>query len=476
VTPDRRRAIDLDPDRLFPSDPSRREVARRLYAQVRDLPIVSPHGHVDPVLLLDNRPFDNPAALFVTPDHYVTRMLHAHGVSLGDLGIRRGDGSGAVADPRSTWRLLCEHWEDFRGTPSRFWIESELAQVFDVPIRPSAADADLLYDRLMERFALPEHRPRALYERFRVEVLATTDDPCSDLSAHRRLREDPTWSGRVVPTFRPDRYLDPSLPDWPRSVEDLGRAAGVGTTTYRGFIEALEARRTFFRKQGATATDHGPPTAGTAILAASEAERIFAGAIRGTAPPAERVQFREHMLTEMARMSCDDGMVMQLHPGVFRNHHPPTWRDYGTDVGADIPVAIEFTRALQPLLGLYGTHPNFRLVLFTVDETAWSRELAPLAGFYPSVHVGAPWWFIDTPDAMLRFRAAVTDTAGFGKTSGFVDDTRAFCSIPVRHDTARRIDCAHLSRLVVEHRLGEDEAGEVVTDLAYRLPRRVFRF
>jgi glucuronate isomerase len=468
--------IDLHPDRLFPANPSRRDVARRLYQEVRGLPIVAPHGHVDPVVLLDDEPFTDPASLLVTPDHYVTRMLHAHGVPLGELGIPSRDPGGDLAEPRQTWRLLCQHWEAFRGTPSRYWIEAELAQVFDVPVRPSAADADLIYDQLVERFALPEYRPRALFERFGVEVLATTDDPCSDLSVHRRLAEDPSWTGSVVPTFRPDAYLDPSLPGWAERVEELGHAAGADTTSYTGYLEALADRRAYFKAHGATATDHSPPDPSTVILSPAQAEQIFVRAQQGRAGPDEQRAFRQHMLCEMARMSCDDGLVMQLHPGVLRNHHLPTWRDFGNDRGADIPVAVEFTRALRPLLDLYGTHPAFRMVLFTVDETTWSRELAPLAGFYPSVYVGAPWWFLDTPDAMLRFRAAVTDTAGFAKTSGFVDDTRAFCSIPVRHDTARRVDCAFLSRLVVEHRLSEEEAVETAKDLAYRLPHQVFRF
>ena len=468
--------IDLDPDRLLPAEPSQRDVARQLYQGVRGLPIVSPHGHVDPLLLLENAPFDNPASLFVTPDHYVTRMLHAQGVPLDALGIPRRGGDGGVAGPREVWRALCQHWDAFRGTPSRHWIEAELVEVFEVPIRPSAADADLLYDRLIERFALPECRPRALFQRFGVEVLATTDDPCSDLAAHRSLAEDPSWSGRLVPTFRPDGLLDPSLPGWSGRLDELGRAAGVDTRRYPGYLEALEDRRRYFREHGATATDHGPPDPVTVMLSHEHAERLFAQALLGRATPDELQAFRGHMLCEMARMSCDDGLVMQLHPGVLRNHHPPTLRDFGTDRGADIPVAVEFTRSLRPLLERYGDHPNFRIVLFTLDETTWSRELAPLAGFYPSVYLGAPWWFLDTPDAMLRFRAAVTDTAGFAKTSGFVDDTRAFCSIPARHDTARRVDCAFLSRLVVEHRLDEEEAAETAGDLAHRLPRRVFRF
>ena len=467
--------IALDPDRLLPAEPSLRAVARRLYDEVRALPIISPHGHVDPLLLLEDRAFDNPAALFVGPDHYVTRLLHAQGVALADLGIPRSDGSGSVADPRQVWRLLCAHWDAFRGTPSRYWLEAALVEVFDLPVRPSAADADLIYERLVERFALPQYRPRALFERFGVEVLATTDDPCSDLSAHRRLAEDPTWRGRVVPTFRPDVYLDPTRSGWAERMGELGRVAACDTTGYPGFIEALEKRRAHFKQHGATATDLGPPDAGAEPLSPAVAARIYSAALRGAAGDAERVAFRRHMLCEMARMSCEDGLVMQLHPGVLRDHHPPTLRDFGPDRGADIPVAIEFTRALRPLLELYGAHPGFRMVIFTLDESTWSRELAPLAGFYPSVYLGAPWWFLDTPDAMLRFRAAVTDTAGFAKTSGFVDDTRAFCSIPVRHDAARRVDCAFLSRLVSEHRLDEAEAIDTARDLAYRLPRAVFR-
>ena len=467
--------ITLHPERLLPPEPSQREVARRLHQEVRDLPIVSPHGHVDPLLLLEDRPFADPAALFISPDHYVTRLLHAQGVPLGELGVPRRDGAGPVADPHHVWRLLCEHWEAFRGTPSRYWLEAALVEVFDVPIRPSRADADLIYERLVERFALPEYRPRALFERFGVEVLATTDDPCSDLSVHRRLAGDPTWRGRVIPTFRPDVYLDPTREGWAERVGELGRVAGSDTTAYPGFIEALESRRAYFREHGATATDLGPPDAGAEPLSPAEAGRIYSAALRGAAADAELVAFRRHMLCEMARMSCEDGLVMQLHPGVLRDHHPPTWGEFGPDRGADIPITVEFTRALRPLLELYGTHPRFRMVIFTVDEATWSRELAPLAGFYPSVYLGAPWWFLDTPDAMLRFRSAVTDTAGFAKTSGFVDDARAFCSIPVRHDAARRADCAFLSRLVVEHRLDEAEAVETARYLAHRLPREVFR-
>jgi glucuronate isomerase len=434
-----------------------RGLARRLYEEIRALPIVSAHGHVDPTLLAEDRPFPDPATLLVTPDHYVTRLLHAHGVGLSQLGLT-GTGERSCPEPRAVWRLLCEHWWAFRGTPSRYWLEAELADIFGVTTRPAAHTADVLFDELSEKLASPEFRPRALFERFGVETLATTDDPCSDLAAHRALAADNAVSGRVVPTFRPDAYLDPSRADWTNRVADLGRVAGVSTGDYAGFLAALAARRQYFISQGATATDHSPADAGSEPLDRREAGRIYTAAMAGTATSHEQVAFRRHMLSEMARMACEDGLVMQLHPAVCRNHHTPTAEVFGSDTGHDIPVAVEFTRALRPLLERYGTHPRFRLVLFTVDESTWSRELAPLAGFYPSVFVGVPWWFLDSPNGMRRFRNAVTDTVGFHKTSGFVDDTRAFCSIPVRHDMARRVDCGYLAELVAAHVLDEDEA------------------
>ncbi|HEY8458457.1 MAG TPA: glucuronate isomerase [Actinopolymorphaceae bacterium] len=466
--------IELHPDRLFPADPGVRAIARRLYESVSGLPIISPHGHVDPAILAHDEPFPDPANLFVVPDHYVTRLLHAHGVAFEQLGVPPGNPVGDV-EPREIWRTFCSHYWAFRGTPSRYWLETELVEVFGVTTRPSAETADQLFDELSERLAQPEFRPRALYEKFGIEVLATTDDPASDLSHHKRLAEDPAWKGRVVPTFRPDGYLDPNRPDWAKNVARLGEVADVDTGTYDGYIAALEQRRSYFKQHGATATDHGHDDAGSEPLEAADARRIYSAALAGAATADEKVAFRRHMLSEMARMSCDDGLVMQLHPCVLRDHHTATYQRFGRDVGGDIPVAAEYTRALRPLLERYGTHPNFRIVLFTIDEDVFSREIAPLAGFYPSVFVGAPWWFIDTPDAITRFREAVTDTVGFHKTAGFVDDTRAYCSIPARHDMARRIDCAFLARLVAEHRLPEDEAAETARDLAYRLPATTFR-
>ena len=399
------------PDRLFPPDPGVRAIARRVYAAVADLPILSPHGHVDPRLLLADQPFADPSTLLISPDHYVTRLLHAGGVSLSELGV--GAGPLTEAQSRKAWRSLCTHWSMFRGTPVRYWFESELAGIFGIDERPGAHNADDLYDRIASCLRREEFRPRALFRRFNIEVLATTDDPADDLSVHAALRADPTWTDRIIPTFRPDRYLEQGAPGWADDIGRLAVAADIDTATYAGYLAALEQRRRHFIALGATSTDHSHLDVRTDPLPAPEADRIYRSALLGRASAAEATAFRRNMLFEMARMSVEDGLVMTLHPAIHRNHHPATTRTFGADTGHDIPVRAEFTQALAPLLERFGTHPNFQLVIFTADETVFSREIAPLAGFYPSVYAGAPWWFLDAPDAIRRYRGAVTETAGF---------------------------------------------------------------
>jgi glucuronate isomerase len=465
----------LDEDRLLPADPAQRRLARQLYDEVRGLPLLSPHGHVDAAVLTDDRPFPDPARLLVTPDHYVTRLLHSQGVPLEALGVPRRDGVPVEGDPRAIWRLLCAHWHVYRGTPSRLWLEQELAELFGVRVRPSAETADEVYDAIAERLADPAFRPRALYRRFGLELLATTDSPLSTLEHHRRLREDPGWTGRVVPTFRPDALVEIRSPGWRDRVEQLGALTTADPTGYAGFVAALEERRDFFRSMGATAADHGHPTADSTPLLPADAERLFARALAGTADERDAAAFRGHMLTEFARMSCEDGLVMQVHPGVLRDHDARVHEAFGPDVGFDVPTPTEYARALRPLLNRHGSHPGLTLVLFTVDETAGGRQIAPLAGVYPAVRIGAPWWFLDAPGAMLRFREATVETAGLYNSAGFVDDTRAFCSIPARHDVARRVDCAFLAGLVARGLLPEDEAVQTAVDLTYALPRQVFR-
>jgi glucuronate isomerase len=459
-------ALTPHPDRLLPADPGVRPLARRLYEAVRDLPIVSPHGHVDPRILRDDTPFADPTSLFIQPDHYVTRLLHAGGVPLADLGV--GEGPLPEDRARAAWRLLCSHWHLLRGTPVRYWFDSSLSSIFEISERPSADNADILYDQIASLLSRPSHRPKALLERFGIDFLATTDDPADDLAAHQALRS--AVATRVAPTFRPDRYLEVGRVGWPTYVKELG---DVGD--YAGYVAALEERRRYFVANGAVSADHGHADAGAEPLDRHDAARIFASALAGSVTVGEATAFRRHMTFEMARMSCDDGLVMTLHPGIWRNHHPATLDRFGPDTGHDIPVAAEFTRALQPLLDRFGTHPGFHLVLFTVDPAVYSREIAPLAGFYPSVYAGAPWWFLDNPAEIRHYQRAVTEIAGFGRLSGFIDDTRAFCSIPARHDMSRRLDAGFLAELVAEHRLDEDEALDTLTELVATQPRTVFK-
>ncbi|MDQ0770645.1 glucuronate isomerase [Pseudarthrobacter defluvii] len=458
------------PDRLLPADPGVRDIARSLYKKVEGLPIISPHGHVDAAVIEQNTPFPDPAALLVTPDHYVTRLIHAGGVPLDQLGL----GSGP-ADSRQVWRHFCEAWPNFEGTASGYWIRQEFAHVFAIDEEPSADNADRLYDALQAKLSEPGFRPRELFKEFNIEVLATTDDPLDSLDSHAALGADPSFAARVLPTFRPDQYLNMAHPSWQDNVERLIGAAGDGASGYAGYIRALEARRRHFVERGAVSADHGVFTPTTLKLDDAEAERLFERGRSGQASGADRDAFEAHMIYQMARMSVEDGLVMTIHPGSFRNHHTPTFEAYGADTGHDIPVAVNYTEAVRPLLQDFGTAKDFHLVLFTLDETVFSRELAPLAGFYPSVYLGAPWWFLDAPDAMLRFRSAVTETAGFSRSSGFIDDTRAFCSIPARHDTARRIEASFLARLVAEHRVTEERAHELIVDIIDASPRRVFK-
>jgi len=460
----------LHDDRLFPADEGTRAIARRLYAGIRDLPIISPHGHTQAGWFARNEPFPDPVTLFVQPDHYVFRMLYSQGISLEELEI----GSKPVAEPRKVWRIFASNYHLFRGTPSRLWLDYSFQDLFGMTERLSAKTADLYYDAIESKLAMPEFSPRALFERFRIEVLATTDSPLDTLAEHAAIR-DSGWKGRIVPTFRPDPVVDPAFPDFLDRVEKLGSMTGEDTATWRGYLRALAARRQFFKSLGATATDHGHPTAQTANLSEAEAEWLFGKILAGDADAAKQEQFRAQMLTEMARMSLEDGLVMQIHPGSVRNHNTKLLERYGRDMGADIPGPTDYVGALRPMLDRFGNEPGLTIILFTLDETAFSRELAPLAGHYPCLRLGPPWWFLDSPEGMRRFRELVTETAGFYNTVGFNDDTRAFLSIPARHDVSRRIDAGFLARLVAEHRLDEDEAVELANELTVGLVRKAYK-
>lgn len=451
-----------------------REIARRLYAHVRTLPIVSPHGHADPSWFAVNAAFEDPPSLLVIPDHYLYRMLYSQGVPLESLGIPRVDGRPVERDPRKIWRLFGNHWHLFRGTPSALWLTHTFAEVFGIRERLTPESSDRIYDQLADCLARPEFRPRALFERFNIEVLATTESPLDSLLHHRMLRES-GWNGRVITTFRPDPVVDPEHPDFTVGVARLGELTGEDTSGWSGYLRALATRRQFFASHGATATDHGHPTAATFDLAASECARLFDRMLAGGVSEREAEVFRGQMLTEMARMSLEDGLVMQIHPGASRDHNSPLHRDFGSNRGGDIPTATDYVRALKPLLDRFGNDKRLSLVVFTLDESAYSRELAPLAGHYPAMKLGPAWWFLDSPEGMRRYRESVTETAGFYNTVGFNDDTRAFLSVPARHDASRRVDCALLAKWVAEHRLEEDEASELAVDLAYTLAKRAYK-
>ncbi|MDR3512249.1 MAG: glucuronate isomerase [Caulobacteraceae bacterium] len=467
------RALSLHPDRLLPADPGTRAIARALYAGVRALPIVSPHGHCDPAWFATDAPFDNAADLLVAPDHYLLRMLYSQGVPLEAL--RAPDREGRVfAEPRAAWRVFAAHFHLFRGTPSAIWLNHVFAEVFGLTVALEAGTADLYFDAIGQALATPGFRPRALFDRCGVEVLATTDSPVDTLEHHVAIRAS-GWGGRVITAYRPDPVIDPEHEAFPAALERFGQITGQDVMGWSGYLEAHRLRRRAFIAAGATSTDHGHPTARTADLARAEAEALFARVAAGRATADEAELFRAQMLTEMAAMSLDDGLVMQIHPGSFRNHNRLLFERFGRDKGADIPTPTDYVRALKPLLDRFGNDAAFSLIVFTLDETSYARELAPLAGHYPALKLGPAWWFNDSPEGMRRFREQTTETAGFSNTVGFNDDTRAFLSIPARHDMARRVDCGFLARLVAEHRMELDDAHALAPELACGLARRAYR-
>ena len=463
------RPLELHPDRLLPADPAVRATARQLYAEIKDLPIVSPHGHTDPEWFATDANFGNAAELLLVPDHYVFRMLYSQGAALADLGV-----GNPAFDPRAAWRLLAERYHVFRGTPSRMWLDWVFAEVFGMGVRLDAATSDLYYDTITEMLASEAFRPRALFERFNIELIATTENPLDSLQHHAAIR-DSGWKGKVITAYRPDPVVDPEFEGFRDNLKSLSQLTGEDCFTWSGYLAAHRQRRAFFASMGATSTDHGHPSARTADLSAREAEALFRKVSGGAFTAADAELFRAQMLTEMAAMSVDDGLVMQIHPGSFRNHNAKLVACFGRDKGADIPTRTEYVQALKPLLDRFGNDPRLSLILFTLDESVYARELAPLAGHYPCLKLGPAWWFHDSPEGMRRFRHATTETAGFYNTVGFNDDTRAFLSIPARHDVARRIDCGFLAELVAEHRIEDWEAAELAHELTYGLVKRSYK-
>jgi glucuronate isomerase len=472
------RPLVLSPDRLFPADPHTRDIARRLHAGIAHLPIISPHGHTDPAWFARNAPFENPSALFIEPDHYVYRMLYSQGISLDALGVRRADGSRAEVDPRDAWDILAANYHLFRGTPTRSWLDWVFAEVFGIDVRLTPDTARHHYDTIDAALQTDAFRPRALFDRFNIEVITTTEGALDDLRHHQAIRAENAreggWQGRVLTAYRPDAVVDPEFEGFAGNLALLAELTGEDTASWQGYLAAHRRRRAFFKAMGATSTDHGHPTARTANLSVVEAAALF-DRIKGGATGADAELFRAQMLTEMARMSLEDGLVMQIHAGSCRNHNAQLFARFGRDKGADIPMRTDYVHALRPLLDVVGNEAALSIILFTLDESVYARELAPLAGHYPCLKLGPSWWFHDSPEGMRRFRQMTTETAGFYNTVGFNDDTRAFLSIPARHDVARRMDCGWLAELVADHRLDEAEAAELAADLAHNLAKRAYR-
>jgi glucuronate isomerase len=467
--------VVLPEDRYFDPDPEQKEIAGHLFRIVAGLPLICPHGHVDPRMFADeNYSFGSPVDLLIIPDHYVFRMLYSQGIPLEKLGITPRDGGQVERDQRAIWQTFAEHFYLFRGTPTGMWLTHGLYTVFGVEDKLTGESAQGIYDRIMTCLESPEFRPRRLFERFNIEVLCTTDAATDPLDHHQVIRES-GWGGRVLPTLRLDTVINVHAPGWRSNIDALSEISGIEVSSYRTFLKALENRRAFFIEIGAKASDHSPPSLYTEDLSEGEADGIFQRALKGEASAEDITRFIGHMLMECARMSIQDGLVMQLHPGSYRNHNAPVFERFGGDMGADIPIQVEFTRNMRPLLNKYGNDPRLTLVLFTLDESTYTRELAPLAGHYPALKLGAPWWFQDSPQGMTRYRQQVAETAGLYNTVGFNDDTRSFPSIPSRHDLWRRMEANWLAGLVVRGILDMPDAEEMIYDSAYRLAKKAYK-
>lgn len=466
--------LNLHPDRLFSADSGQRELSRALYQSISGVPIISPHGHTDPSWFADNQNFKNATELLIIPDHYVFRMLYSQGIDLAKLGIPRVDGGPVETDYLKIWRLFAANYHLFHATPSRMWMDYVFSEVFGFKETLSADTADTYYHSINQALATDAFKPRALLKKYNIELLATTEGATDPLPHHAKLKGS-GLENTVITTFRPDDVVDPDNLNFSQNLHTLAELTGEDVTHWSGYLAALRNRRAYFRAHGATATDHGHPTAQTADLSTQEAEQLFNNIIQGDSSPAQRELFRAQMLTEMAAMSVEDGMVMQIHPGCHRNHNVQVFKTFGADKGCDIPVRTDFVAGLKPLLSRFGSEKNLRIILFTLDESTYARELAPLAGHYPCLKLGPAWWFHDSPEGMLRYRHNITETAGFYNTVGFNDDTRAFLSIPARHDVARRIDCRFLAQMVAEHRLNEEAAFEIIYDLSYRLAKQAYQ-
>lgn len=464
----------LNDYRFFDPDETIRKIAYELYLNVKNLPIISPHGHVESKLLADNIPFPDPTELIIIPDHYLFRMLYSQRISLESLGIPSVDGTEVEKDHRKIWQILADNFYLFNGTPSGIWLQHEFTEIFGIQEKLNSQNAMRLYNIIEEKLKSSEFLPRTLFERFNIEVLSTTDGALDNLEQHKKIKES-GWTGRVIPSFRPDGIVNILEKNWNQEINTLSKLSGIEVSSYKKYLQAIMNRREFFKSMGAVSTDHGVYIPYTHRLSESDCEAIFQRALKGTAMDDDANLFTANMLMEMAAMSSEDGLVMQIHPGVFRNHDSVLFEKFGWNKGADIPVKTEYTTNLYELLNEFGNNKNLTLIIFTLDETNYSRELAPLAGYYPALKLGPPWWFNDSIQGMIRFKESVIETGGFYNTVGFNDDTRAFLSIPARHDLSRRVDSNFLAGLVARHIISREEALSIGKALAYDLVKKAYK-
>lgn len=463
----------LNQDRYFDPNPQVREIAGELYSSVKGLPIISPHGHVDPRIFAENTPFPSPTELFIIPDHYIYRMLYSQGILLEELGIPTQDGTPVEKDHRKIWQIFGKHFYLYAGTPTGAWLTHEFEDVFGITEKLNGDNAQEIYDHISAKLQTPEFLPRTLFNKFNIEILSTTDGASDSLEYHKQII-DSDWAGKVIPSFRPDAVVNILAANWKDEIDKLSSASGIDVNNYKSFITAIENRREFFKQMGAVSTDQGILYPFTHQLTHDEADAIFHRALNGNASVDDERLFIANMLMEMARMSSEDGLVMQIHPGSFRNHNQVIFNRFGLDKGCDIPVQTEYTKNMHELLNKYGNDPKLTIILFTLDESNYSRELAPLAGHYPALKLGPAWWFHDSIEGMTRYRQMVTETAGFYNTVGFNDDTRAFLSIPARHDLSRRVDSNFLAGLAAKHIINIDEAKELSYQLANGLVKKAY--
>ncbi len=464
----------LNKFRFFDANEKIREIAYELYSEVKSLPIISPHGHVDPKILADNIPFPDPTELIIIPDHYIFRMLYSQGITLESLGIPTIDGTKVEKDHRKIWQIFGDNFYLFVGTPTGAWLSHEFAELFGIKDKLNSKTAMKIYDEIQEKLQTKEFLPRSLFEKFNIEVLSTTDGASDSLEYHKKIKES-TWKGRVIPCFRPDAVVNITANNWKKEIEALSKASGIEVYNYKNYIKALENRREYFKSLGAVSTDQGIISPYTHQLGEGEVEAIFQRALKGTATENDWHLFTANMLMEMARMSIEDGLVMQIHPGSMRNHNKIIFDKFGLDKGADIPLQTEYTKNLFELLNKFGNDTRLSLIVFTLDETNYARELAPLAGHYPAMKLGPAWWFHDSIEGMIRFRQNVTETAGIYNTVGFNDDTRAFLSIPARHDLSRRVDSNFIAGQVAKHIVDMEDAKVMSRALTYDLAKKAYK-